>query len=205
MIGATARLLGCDVAQRAHDEAGPRESRVGGHDAGHAEVEDLGVAVPEQEDVAGLDVAMHDPVPMRVGEPVAELDHDPELLVQPEWPSLRDDLPELDAVQELHHDDAPTLGLGEVVHGDDVGMTQARPGLSLAEEPRPQLVRHVDVGGDHLEGDDAIQDRIVSLEDGAHAAPTDAGQDAVLADRLARRIGCHARLGFSPRSGPGWR
>ena len=56
------------------------------------------------------------------------------------------------------------------VDGDDVGMAQLGARLRLAEEPRAELVGDLDVRRDHLEGDETIEDRVMGLEDHAHAA-----------------------------------
>ena len=58
--GAPARLLGADVVDAAHDRAGQRE-RLEGVRPGDAEVDQHGPAVGGEQDVAGLEVAVHDP------------------------------------------------------------------------------------------------------------------------------------------------
>ena len=74
--------------------------------------------------------------------------------------------------------------LAHVVDRDDVGMAQAGAGLGFAEEAGAELVGDLDVGGDHLEGDGAIEDRVMGLEDRAHATASEPLDDVVLPDRL---------------------
>jgi len=145
------------------------------------------VAIAEDEDVARLDVAMDDPVLVGIVKPVAHLLHEQELVLEEERPALGDHLLELLALEELHHDEQVPVHFGEVVDGDDVGVAQPRTGLGLPEEARAQLVGDLDVARDDLERDHAVEDRVVRLENRAHAPAPDALEDPVLADLLRHR------------------
>jgi hypothetical protein len=88
---------------------------------------------------------------LRVVEPVADLAHDGELLVEGEGRLPRDELPELLALQQLHHDEKTPLVFPHVVDGDDVGvLPEPGAGPGLAEEARPKI-------GGHLEARDDLE------------------------------------------------
>ena len=73
--------LGREVAGRAEDHrrAGERALAGGGLDEpGDAEVSELGAPVVAEQDVLGLDVAVNDAAPVRVGDRVAQLPPDGE-------------------------------------------------------------------------------------------------------------------------------
>ena len=83
----------------------------------------------------------------------------------------------------------------DVVNGDDVRVLEARDRLCLAQQARPRRVLHALPGLDQLEGDLAIELRIVRAVDDAHRAGADALDDHVTPDPGARveLAGCHAR------------
>ena len=62
-----------------------------------------------------------------------------------------------------------------------------------------QVVGDIDLGGDDLESDHTVENRVMGLVDGAHAAPADPLEDAILADPLGHGW-MPARGGVSPRS-----
>ncbi len=184
LVHAAPRLLGRHVAEGAHDQAGSREPGVGGGDAGDAEVEDLHLPVAQDEDVPRLDVAVDDPVLMGVVEPVADLDHQGQLVLERDLAALADEELELLAVEELHDDEEATLVLAQVVDDDDVRVVEAGAGLGFPVESGLQLVGDLRFARDHLERDEPIEDRVVGLVDGAHPAAADALDDPVLPDLL---------------------
>jgi hypothetical protein len=134
MIGAPLHLLRRDVAQRPHDQAGAREAPFGGGEAGDAEVEDLHLSGAQQENVAGLDIPVHDSHLVGVVEAVAHLGHDRDLVLEGHGGSIRDQPPQLLPVEQLHDDEEPPIVLAHVVDRDDVGVAEPRARLGLAEE-----------------------------------------------------------------------
>ena len=178
------RPLGRHVLQRAHDEPRAREPGLGRRDVGDAEVEDLHLPVPEHEDVGGLHVAVDDALLVRELQPVADLDHERELVLDAGERLLGDELPKLVALEQLHHDEEVAVRFTEIVNGHDVGMAQLGAGLSLAKEPGAELVGVIGLGGDDLQRDQPIQHRVVRLVDAPHAAAADALEDPVLPDQL---------------------
>ncbi|HEU4369019.1 MAG TPA: hypothetical protein VFV05_12430 [Methylomirabilota bacterium] len=197
MVGPTAHLLGSNVAQRPHDETRARETALGRGDLGDAKVEDLHLPVAQQHDVAGLDVTVDDASLVRVVQPVADLHHDGQLVLEGQSFPLGDELPKLVAFQQLHDEEEPSLVLPHVVDGDDVGVTQPSARLGFAEESGAELVGDVRVGRDDLEGDETVQDRVAGLVDQTHATPSYALDDLVLANLLG-----HALRGPSAARGP---
>ena len=148
------------------------------------EVHDLDLALVGDADVGGLDVAMDDPVAVRVAEPLADLPHDVELPFQGQGLALLDDLLEVGALDELHRDVGLAAVLAQVVDGDDVAVAQPSRRLRLAQEPRLEL-RRLRQARDHgLERDLAVDHRVVGLVDRTHAAAAQHLLHLVLADGL---------------------
>src|SRR5262249_22532149 len=175
-------LLRGHVIGRAHH--GPGGGHLGGAEAGEAEVHDLDLAARLDVEVAGLEVPVDDLLGVRVGEAVAGLLHDVELLPDvPDAPAV-DELAEVRALEQLHRHEDPALLLAEVVHGDDVGVVQARRRLRLAEEALAGLAFRAGAPGDRLDRHQTVQERVVRLEDLAHRALADLADDLVFADLL---------------------
>ena len=130
----SAHLLRRHVPDRAHDDAGTRQrgrhcrvgmSRCLRHPR-QTEIEDLRAAVPGQQDVLRLQIAVHDAGRMRRGQAAGDLGGDVERLPQAE-PGVAQRL----AVDELADD----VALADVVDGDDIGVAQGRDGTGLDLEP----------------------------------------------------------------------
>ena len=142
------RLLRRHVGHRPHDVPGAREVLLG-HDLGgalrvlgrprprarlgQAEVQDLRLPPPRQEDVRGLDVAVDDA--LRVGhvQRVRHPDGDVHELVRVHRPA-GDALAQGQALEELHHDELLALVLADVVDHADVRVVEGRGGSGLARE-----------------------------------------------------------------------
>ena len=187
-IGAAADLFGGDVAQGAHDEASPRETGLGGGHLGDAKVEDFHLTVAEKEDIAGLDVAVDDALLVRVVQTATDLSHDGDFVFQGQRLALGDEAAELVTVEELHDDEEAAVVLAHVVDGDDVGVAEAGAGLGFTEKAGAELVGDLDLGGDDLEGDGAVEDGVMGFVDHAHAAAADAPEDMVLTDLLGHGV-----------------
>ena len=91
------------------------------------------------------------------------------------------------SLEVLHHDvDAP-LRLQHVVDGNDARMRQPRAGARLAQEPLDR--QRVGVArGQGLDGDGALQHRVVRLVDVAHAAASEPALDAEAIVEVAGKI-----------------
>ena len=173
-----ADLLGRHVVGRAHDHA--RAGHVGRRHLGQAEVHDLDLAAALDVDVRGLQVAVDDVLRVGEGEAVADLLHEPELLLERQGRVAADEVLEVVALQELHRHVDLALVFAEVEDGDDVGVVEPRGRLGLAVEALPQLFVGADRRRHRLDGDVAAEDGVVGLEDLAHGALADLADDLVL-------------------------
>ena len=175
-------LLGGHVVRRAHDGAGG--GHLGGAEAGEAEVHDLHLPARLDVDVPRLQVAVDDLLGVGVGEPVADLLHEVELLAEVRDGTRVDDLAEIRPLEQLHgHVDTAVL-LPQVEDGDDVGMVEARRGLGLTQEALAGIALCGGAARDRLDRDEAVEQGIVGLEDLAHRALADLADDLVFADLL---------------------
>ncbi len=188
-------LLGRHEARRAHHAAHLREARR--LDVGDAEVGDLHRAVLEQEDVAGLDVAVDHALPVRVAERVEDLRHDAhDLGVGEALVPLECGL-EVAPLDVLHRDERGAVVLVEVVDRDDVGVVEPAGGLRLAAEARDDRRRVLAgqlVAADRLQRHPALDHRVVRLVDDAHRAAPERAPDLVPAEPVVRR---HARVSLA--------
>jgi hypothetical protein len=145
----SAHLLRRRVADRAHDDAGTRQRdrhcRVGMsrclRHLRQTEIEDLRAAIPGQQDVLRLQIAVHDAGRVRRGQAAGDLGGDVEHLPQAE-PGAAQRL----AVDELADD----VALADVVDGDDIGVAQGRNGTGLDLTHSPGAER-----GNHFVGSEA--------------------------------------------------
>ena len=137
--GGAARLLGGEVLRRADDRA-RLGHLAGGAGARDAEVHHLDAALAVDDHVVRLDVAVHDPVPVREAQRREDLarvvDRDPE-----RRRAARDEqLLQRPALDVLHRDVVGALGVAAVVDRDDVRMREPGGVLGLAPEPLHELL-----------------------------------------------------------------
>ena len=152
------------------DHPGLREVRVGLvlDELGEPEVEDLGVPGRRHHDVARLQVAVDDPLGMGLGEPFGDLPAEADGLRQVEA-AVADPLEEGRALDQLHDDPVPGLGLDDVVDVDDGRVVEPGGGLRLAPEPpgggRVPLARQ-----EVLDGQRTLKRLVEGAVDDPHAA-----------------------------------
>jgi hypothetical protein len=159
-----------------------------------AEVQDLRAAGRGHHDVAGFQIAMDDPVGMRLGEPAGDLRSKAESRGEIER-ALVEQAPERPPMDELHDDPVAVLVLDDVVDVDDGRVVEAGAGRGLLPEALPEPGALQDLRQNVLECDRALETFIPGAPDPPHAARGDELLQAVRADPLGLlRLGGLQRL-----------
>jgi hypothetical protein len=199
-IGATVdrlgpRLLRTHVVRCSDRGAGHRGTRLSIHRLGDAEVRQHGGAVGLEQDVAGLDVAMHEALGVGEIEPARDVAGDVERLGDRQ--SGLDTLAQRATGNELRGEVVHRAVRADVEHRHQVRMTELGRDPAFLEEAvgelgvRGQRRRH------HLERDFAIERFLHGEEHRRHAAFSDRPQDAVAGngdiDRAQQDGGSHGR------------
>ena len=125
---------------------------------GQSEVEQLHARL-RQHHVAGLQVPVHDPLPVRLVQRVGDLDPEAERLIERKR-SLQETIRERLPFEVLHDE---VLGLAfptHVVQGADVRVRELRDRLRLPLEALPDLGRSRQVRRQHLDRHRAVQPRV---------------------------------------------
>jgi hypothetical protein len=151
---------------------------------GDAEVEHLDVvedtAAPREEDVVGLQVAVHDLTAVHRGERGEHLADDVHRAHQRQPALLLERLRERHPPQVLHHEvGGAVLGVAEVEHLDDVLVTGGRGGARLALEARDGLLVPRELGVQALERDLAPEQQVLRDVHRAHAPFSEDSRDLV--------------------------
>ena len=135
---------------------------------GQAKVGNFHAALPVEEDVLGLDVAMYDALVVSVLEGVAHLCHDADI-----WSSLSGtglhQLPQVLAGHELHHEVAEPSGLAKVVDSDDIRVIEPGQGTRLAAEALGESRVASNFWRQHLDGHQAVERGLPRPVDRSHA------------------------------------
>ena len=147
------------------DRRRPAAERVGGDQFGDAEVEDLHHPRTGNEDVLRLQIAVHQPLLVRSGEPSCELHG---MVEDGHVPSVHS-LPQRHAVELFRDDARPAVELVDVVNDDDIRVLQ-RPGCArlLLETAQRGLVLRC--GGKDLDRHLAAELPVVRGEHRSHSA-----------------------------------
>ena len=91
---------------------------------------------------------------------------------------------EIDPVDVFHRDVEQAVGLTGVEDRDDVGVVEARCCLRLTHEALAEAAIAGQVGGEHLERDDAGEVQVLGTEHHTHAAPARQRLDLVAGEFL---------------------
>ena len=169
--------LGRHVLERAGEAAELHGGGLRPDEPGDAEVAQLHVAVARHQDVLRLHVAVQDPGGVGGGERLGQPDADGQR-PGPLERALGGDLVGQGPAGHVLHDEVGLAQLGEagVVDGDDGRVARQRPhgGALALEAGHGGLVERG--GPDHLDGDVAVQLRLVRPVDDAVATRTDLDQ-----------------------------
>ena len=190
VVGVAGHALGGHVRGGAQREARPAGGAVA-HLARDAEVGEvgeapLGGALPDQQDVGRLDVAVHQAFRVRGVERVGHLgEHvDRPLRRQRAAPQQRG---EVDALDQPHVQEQASADLAVVVDRDDVRLGQLRGERRLPPEPAAVLGIGRELLLEPLDGDGPVALHVERAEDLAHAAPADQRVEPVGAEALGHR------------------
>src|SRR5437870_5392081 len=190
-----ADLLRRDVVRRADGgrEAEPGEPP-GRFVERDADADHLHLARGCDEDVLGLEVAVHDSLLVHVLQRLAELLRDGESARGGQRMLLLHELAQALALHQLHRHVHPALvaGLEEL---DDVGVIEPLPDLLLALEALEEDHVALELEVRDLERDRLAADGILRLEDRRHPAPGDELGDLVLVELVADSYFAHRATG----------
>ena len=189
-------LLGRHVRGRAHDDAGAREARLAGRaQLGDAEVEQLHERPARgrhEEDVVGLEIAVHDAGVVRGLEALEHLLRAGGRGRRRERPHAREELRERLADQQLHDEVREAVGrLIDVGHVHDVRRRDVRRQPRLLQEPRDEPGAARELGVQELERDPRPEELVARLPHGAHAPLADAAHQPELRAYELPRLGNH--------------
>ena len=188
---AAAHLLGRQVLGRAHHHVVAGEIVVGDVEAlGDAEVGEQHATVGGDEDVARLDVAVHEAGAVGGVERARHGRADVDRELGPEALLAVEQLAQALAVDELHHDGLAAVVLEHVVDGDDVRVVQPGDGDRLA----PEALGDDRIGGEvrlePLDGDLAVELDVGGQPHLGHPAVPDPPLEVVAAgEQLDGRVG----------------
>jgi len=187
-------LLGGGVAGRADLQAGRLGQGLAAH-LGEAEVRDFDLVFVGEQQVEGLDVAVHDARVVQPGQALQGLERVAGRARQGEAPGgglhlggLADHLPQV-AAEVLHQEEGAASHAPEIPYRGHVGVVQAGQcggfGDELALDDGPaQQCDQERIGGQELQRHDLARDGHGHLVDRAHAAAPQKPQHLVPADAL---------------------
>ena len=194
-LGRLLPLLGRHVVRRAHGLLRASERHIGRRRAEQlreSEVRDLHAAAPVDEDVLRLDVAVDDALVVRVLQRVAHLAHDAERLLRLDLARAHH-LPQVRAVDVLHHEVVQAACDARVVDVDDRRVVEARQRAPLAREALREGRVARRIGWQHLDRHRALQPLLHGLVDRAHPAAPDELDELVLREERRELLGRRRR------------
>ena len=173
-----ARLLRRHVLRRAERRARLRELHPG--ELREAEVDDLHETVFRDENIRRLDVAVNDPLAVRLGEPLGDLNGDIERLIELERPPL-DLALEVLAVVVGHRDEClAVLRLSDLINRADVRVIERGCGARLMDEAFLRGGIAGELRREELERHGAAERRVLGLVDDPHPALAELLEDSVV-------------------------
>jgi hypothetical protein len=186
-------LFGAHVVGRPEHRAGSR-ARPGSAGAGRfgdAEIEhlgDLSVVVTNEEDIVRLEVAVHDPLRVRLRQGTADLSNDGDKVMRGQPADARQTLAEVLAVEQFHGDVRRPVADSVIEDLNDVRASQVGGGLCLALEARLDFGKLRPLPFDELDGTRNVQPEVRRKPHRAHpAAPEQSVEAESLGDDYVRR------------------
>ena len=165
-----ADLLRRDVVERPDPVAGLRRARSRERVLGEPEVGQVHVVLGTEQDVRGLDVAVHEPGVVRGVQRRADLRDHARRPLRRELSLAPHQAADVVAGDVAHRDVRDAVLLARVVDRDHVGVIDRRRDLGLAHEPRAHRLVIQQPGRDHLQRHGAVERELGSPVHHAHAA-----------------------------------
>ena len=144
---------------------------------GQAEIQKFHARLREH-DVAGLQIPMNDPSPVRLVQPVRDLNPILQGLLELQR-SFLEPFGQRVALDVLHHDEVDTVLLTHIVEGADVRVVQLRDRLGFAIEAGFALGAFGEVLGEDFDRHRPVEARVLGFVDLAHAPGSDGRDDLV--------------------------
>ena len=154
---------------------------------GDAEVGNLHPALFVEQDILRLDVPVHDALVVRVLQRLADLRHDGQSFLR-RHPPAPEQLPQGQAIHELHQQIIAPLHLAKIIHRDNLRVIEPGQGARLALEPLGELGITLLFRRQELQRHQPIQPRLARLINRAHAAATEKANDLEVREKL-RHLG----------------
>ena len=172
-------LLGAHVGRRAQYFAGQRQRVIAGLAKGQPEVGQARNAIDAEQDVLGLDIAVHQADAVRRRQPLGDPQSDSRRLRDRRLWAIAQAIAQRLAGDEGHHQVQPAVcQRAKAVDRHDVGVVD--PGSSPSFTREPSHRRRVALPWrKHLDGDVAFQLRVDPLEHDPHAAPSQFRRDPI--------------------------
>ena len=196
-------LFGGEIGSCSHDSAGLGETRIRGRSegAGDAEVSNLQLTARTDQDVSGLDVAVHHIVAVGERQGGRDFDTDFGSLHGTDGADIVECLCQGSARDVLHRHEIGVLAATPVVHADDVGVIEIRCRLSLSSETFDEQRIGCVFGEENLDGDEAVEKDVAREIDLSHTATADALLHLVAVVHQDCAVLGHIESGGYPRAG----
>ena len=172
-------LLGAHVRRGSDRGADLRETRLA-RNLGDAEVRDNRVALVIQQDVGGLDVAMHHPPAVRITQGAGNLGEPHLHYGDRQWPVLPDHGLERRAGHILHHKVLELVGFFDGVDRDDVRMIEGSHRDRFAMEALDHARGEHEAWRHDLDRDTPVELDLAREKHSGHAAEAEGAADFVL-------------------------
>ncbi len=193
-------LFGRHVVERPDDLVGGRQAADRARPLCQAEVGEiamLATAGPGDEHVAGLDVAMDQPLLVGCVECARRLFRECDHALRVERALLGDEPCEVRAFHVAHREEEHSFGLARLEDRDDVRVVERGGDPRLAQEALPEALVVRELGRENLERNGAAEVDVPGAIDGTHAAAAEQDVDFVTPDfsadeRIRTLLGRHA-------------